>query len=257
MRGAIAFAVGASLLLLALLVTAPASLVDGRIDAASAGRFRLTNATGTIWNGAGELRMLPGGIGLPVSWHVDAWPLLRGELRGSLVTGAGAAAPASFTVSAREAELRNVALSVPMSAVLAAAGAPSALITAGGSIGVRIDELARHGDRIDGQLALRWDQATLRTASIATRPGFQLALGDVRYDGTGQGSAIAGALANSGGDVEISGTVTAALTGATRVDALIRPRAGIDAERAGAIASALAAVGQPDGSGGYRLSWAR
>lgn len=257
MRGTIVFAIGAALLLLALLVTAPASLVDGRIDAASEGRFRLTNATGTVWNGAGELHVLPGSTGLPVAWQIDAWPLLRGEVRGTLSTLASAAAPASFAVSRHDAEVRNFALSIPMGAILAAAGAPPALITAGGSVGVRIDELARRGDRIDGQLALRWDQATLRAASFATRPGLQMALGDVRYDGTGQGNAVAGTVANTGGDVEISGTANATLAGAARIDVLIRPRSGIDAERANAIAGALAAVGRPDGNGAYRISWAR
>jgi hypothetical protein len=77
----------------------------------------------------------------------------------------------------------------------------------------------------------------------------------VRFDATGQGSAIAGTLANVGGDVEISGTASASVNGTARVDALIRPRAGIDAERANAIGNALAAVGRPDGTGAYRVSW--
>jgi general secretion pathway protein N len=263
MRGAIVFAVGAALLLLALLGMAPASLVDGRIDAASAGRFRLTGTAGTIWNGSGELRMLPSGVGLPVSWQIDAWPLLHGELRGTLSTGASggtqaqAPTPAAFVVSTREAELRNFALGVPMSAVLAAAGVPPALVGASGSVSVRIAVLARRADRMDGQVALRWDQATLRAASFATRPGLQLALGDVRYDGAGQGNAVVGTLANTGGDVEISGDASATLNGTARIEVLIRPRAGIDAERANAIGNALAAVGRPDGNGGYRISWAR
>jgi general secretion pathway protein N len=257
MRGTIVVAVGTVLLLLALLVMAPASLVDGRIDAASAGRFRLTSTAGTIWNGAGELRMLSSDIGLPMSWQIDAWPLLRGELRGNLSIGSGATPPATFAVSAGVAELRNFALSVPMSAVLAVAGVPPALITAGGSVGARIDNLARRADRIEGQLSLRWEQATLRAASLVTRPGLQLALGEVRYDATGQGDAVAGSLTNAGGEVEISGNASAALTGGARVDVLIRPRAGVDAERTNAIGNALAAVGRPDGSGGYRISWAR
>ena len=41
MRRAIVFLVGAALLLVALLIKAPASLVDGRIDAISAGKVRL------------------------------------------------------------------------------------------------------------------------------------------------------------------------------------------------------------------------
>ncbi len=72
-----------------------------------------------------------------------------------------------------------------------------------------------------------------------------------------KGNAVTGTLANAGGDVEISGNASATLTGAARVDVLIRPRAGIDAERANSIGNALAAVGRSDGNGAYRISWAR
>jgi general secretion pathway protein N len=257
MRRAIVFVVGVALVFAALVITAPASLVDGRLDALSAGRLRLANASGTLWNGAGDVRVLPGNAGMPVSWHIDAWPLLWGELRGTL-SGSDDATPAtSFIVSAREATVRNVALALPASTVLRAAGAPDSLAMAGGNVGLRISELTWRGDRIDGQLALRWDQATLQAALIGPRPSPRIALGDVRFDGTGQGSAIAGTLTNTGGDVEISGTASASANGAARVDALIRPRAGIDADRANAIGSALAAIGRPDGSGAFRITVVR
>ena len=99
MRRAIVFLVGAALVFAAVMITAPASLVDGRLDALSGGRLRLANASGTLWNGAGDVRMLPGSTGMPVSWHVDAWPLLWGELRGTLSGSNDAAPPASFMVS--------------------------------------------------------------------------------------------------------------------------------------------------------------
>jgi hypothetical protein len=257
MRRTIVLVVGAALLFAAVVITAPASLVDGRLDALSAGRLRLTNASGTLWNGAGDVRVLPGSAGMPVSWHIDAWPLVWGELRGTLSGTDHAAPPTSFMVSAREITVRNVALALPADTVLRAAGAPVVLATAGGNVGLRINELTRRGDRIDGQLALRWDQAALQAALIGLRPSPRIALGDVRFDGTGQGSAIAGTLTNTGGDVEISGTASASVDGTARVDALIRPRAGIDADRANAVGSALAAIGRPDGSGAFRITAVR
>jgi general secretion pathway protein N len=248
MRRAIVFVVGAALLLLALLITAPASLVDSRLDAMSAGRLRLVNASGTLWKGAGEVRALPGSAGMPVSWHIDAWPLLWGELRGTLSGSDDTAPPASFMLSAREITVRNLVLGLPAGALMRAAG---------GNVGLRISELTQRGDRIDGQLVLRWDQATLQAALIGPRPSPRIALGDVRFDGTGQGTAIAGTLTNAGGDVEISGTASASANGTARVDALIRPRAGVDADRANAIGSALAAIGRPDGSGAFRITVVR
>ncbi len=257
MRRAIVFAFGAALLLIALIIKAPASLLDGRINAWSAGNLRMIGSTGTIWSGAGELRLVAANMGMPVSWQIDAWPVLLGELRGTLAGSDATTSPTSFNVSSNEVAVRNLAITLPANALLRTAGAPGSFATAGGNVSLRIAELTRRGDRIDGQFALRWDKATLQSALVGLRPSPRVALGDVRFDGTGQGNVIAGTLTNAGGDVEISGTASASISGSTRVDALIRPRPGIDTERANAIGGALAALGQSDGSGGYRISWAR
>ena len=258
MQRAIVFVIGAALLALAVLVKAPASLVDGRIEALSAGRMRLAGATGTLFEGAGELRLPAGNVGIPVAWHLDAWPLLRGELRGTLsLSTSDGAPPASFSVSPGESAVRNISLALPADALLRAAGVPAALVSVGGIITLNVPQMARAGDRIDGQLTLRWDQATLQTIQIGPTPSLRAALGDVRVDATGQGSALAGPLTNAGGDVEVSGTVSASTNGNARLDALVRPRSGIDPERANAIGNALAAFGQRDGSGAYRITFAR
>jgi general secretion pathway protein N len=256
MRRAVALVLGAALLLLALSIIAPATLVDGRLEALSAGKLRLSNASGTLWNGAGDVRMLPGSTSIPVTWHIAAWPLLRGELRGTLSV-LDDPAPASFTLSRSAKVVRNVALAAPADAVLGAVGVPLALVTAGGNVGLRIGELTWRDERVDGQLALRWDQATLQATPVGLRLSPRVALGDVRFDGTGQGSAITGTLSNTGGDIEINGTASVSANGAARVDAIVRPRTGIDADRANAIGLALGAMGQPDGSGAFRITWAQ
>ena len=255
MRRVIVLVAGAALLMVALLIMAPATLIDGRLDVLSAGRLRLANASGTVWNGAGDLRVLPGDMGIPLYWHIDAWPLLRGELRGTLSRDDDAAAPATFSLSAREATLRNVVMALPAGALLRAAGAPAALATAGGNVGVRIGDLTRRDDRVDGQVALSWDQATLQSTLIGPRQSSRIALGNVRFDGTGQGNAVAGTLSNAGGEVEIAGTASVAMNGTARADVLIRPRASVDVERTRAISSALATIGRPDSSGAFRITW--
>jgi hypothetical protein len=82
-----------------------------------------------------------------------------------------------------------------------------------------------------------------------------VALGDVRLDGVGNGGEIKGALSNVGGDIEITGTVNLATTGAARVETRLKPRAGIDAERSSAITTALSLLGAKDDSGAYRVAW--
>jgi general secretion pathway protein N len=251
MRPLIAVGVGAALLFIALVTDAPATLVDGRLDAASAGRLRLTGATGTVWNGSGELRLLPGSSAMHIAWRIDWWPLLWGELLGTLGTGDDATPRASFRVAGSEFTLRDVAVALPADALLRAGGAPEILGRAGGLVALRADTLTRRAGGFEGRASVRWTGADLR----GLRPDERIALGDVRFDAAGQGGDLAGTLVNVGGDVEIVGTAGLAADGGVRLDAVLRPRADIDAERAKSIAGALAAAGRPDGSGGYRIAW--
>lgn len=247
----IAFALGAGLLVLALVVRAPATLVDGRLDAFSGGRLRLADTTGTVWDGSGDLRLLPRNAGMRIAWRIDAWPLLWGEVRGALTTDDDASPRASFVVGHGDFTLRKVALALPADALLRAAGAPPTLATAGGIVSMHIDTLSKQHNSFDGRIDLRWDGASL----AGPGPGVRIGLGDVRLDGAGQGNELTGTLANVGGDVEISGTVVLAANGTARVDALVRARPGIDADRRNVVAAVLGAVGQPADAGGYRLVW--
>jgi general secretion pathway protein N len=245
-RAAIAIIAGVSLLLLGLAVTAPATLIDGRLEAATAGRVRLADATGTLWNGAGTLRVQPSGGRVGIAWRVAAMPLLWGEVRGALVSSDDASPKASFALSRNSLDLRDVVVSVPAEALLRAFGAP-ALVSAGGSVSLRSPSLVKSDDAIVGQVALRWDDALLSVPGT----GLRIALGEVHYDGASQDGRLTGALANSGGEVEITGTAGIAANGAARVNATVRPRAGIDAQRAAAIAAALGLLGRPSGDGAF------
>lgn len=252
MRTGIALGAGLLLLLLALAVEAPATLIDGRLAANSGGRLRLADARGTAWNGDGDLRLLPGDTRLPIRWRIAMWPLLWGEWRGSV--GSDDVQPsASFEISHGDYTLRNLALALPADALLRAAGAPAALGPAGGTLSIRSDALTQRGEGIDGRIDLRWDNASLP----GPRPDLRIALGDVRIDASGHAAELAGTLSNRGGDVDIGGTAALTTNGIARIDAVIRPRPGIEAERSKAIVGVLSALGQPDGAGGYRVAWSQ
>lgn len=249
MRTVIAIVAGIVLLLFALGVTAPATLLDGRIDAASGGRLHLADATGTLWNGAGALCLPSANARVDIGWRIDALPLLWGELRGSLGGGDDVSPKASFAIAHGSLTLREVAVRVPADAVLLALGAPAAMVGAGGVVGVSSAAFRKSGDSLTGGVALRWDNATVSAPGTALRVG----LGDLRFDGTGQGRWLSGALANAGGEVEITGTAAVSADGALRVNAAVRPRVGIDERRAAAIATALGSVGRADGAGSYAV----
>lgn len=69
---------------LALIATAPATLIDARLQRASEGRLRLADAQGTLWSGTGqlELRDLRGrsAMAKPVAWRFLPAALLRARL---------------------------------------------------------------------------------------------------------------------------------------------------------------------------------
>jgi len=250
MRTGIAVAVAVVALAAALIFEAPASLLDARLAAISDGRVRITNAEGTLWHGSGDLVLSAAGTRRPVGWRIDAWPLLRGELRGSFTDAASSQSVASFDAGGDHIELRGVDLALPMEALLKTLGAPSFLATAGGEVTLHVERLSRGPDALDAQATLQWSDASV--------PGLRadrIALGNVRAELAGIGHEIPGTVVNSGGEVAIRGTLSASADGSARIDLEVRPREGIAPERADALAATLGLVGTPDGKGGYRLAW--
>jgi general secretion pathway protein N len=244
---------GILLLAIALAASAPAALLDAPLAEASGGRLRIASAEGTVWNGSGDLVLLPGGIRRPLAWHIDAWPLLRGDVHGTIAGESGAAKPAEFTYGPRAAELRDFDLALPMDSVLLSAGVPAAFAGAGGRIAAHVGRLVRTPDALDARLTLQWLDASLSGPG----PGYRIALGDVRLDADGTGPEVIATLSNRGGDLEISGQVVLRAASAPAIDAVVRTRPGVERDRAEAAATALALVGAPDGQGGYRLAWPR
>lgn len=251
MKTLLAVAVAIVLLAAALAITAPASLLDARLEALTAGRLRLADASGTLWNGTGELVLMPRGTRRAVDWHLAAWPLALGELRGTVAIDDATAPRAAFVYGPRNVTLRGLDLALPMESVLEASGVPGALVGAGGSLTVHVERFVQSAQAIDADAVLHWRDASLPSP----RPGVRIALGDVQLDLRGAGPEVGGALSNRGGDVEVGGRVALSSLLIPRIDLTVRPRAGLDRDRAEAIAAALSLVGAADGQGGFRIVW--
>ena len=249
MRPALAFAAGAVLLAIALLIIAPAALLDARIDALSDGRLRIASAAGTLWQGSGELVLMPSGTRQPLLWRLDAWPLLRGEIRATITLGANGARSATVAYGRDRLDIRDLDVSLPAQGVLLAAN-PKTPLAVGGSLALHVERLVQLPEVLDAQLSLEWHDSSV-PGSLIDAP---ISLGDVRIAFDGRGAAINGPLRNSGGDVEIDGQLDVGAAGTARLDATVRPR-GNDRARADRIAVTLAALGAPDGRGGYRVIW--
>lgn len=251
MRGWLAIGAGVVLLAAALTIEAPATLIDARVAALTDGRIRVAAATGSLWNGAGDLTLIPDSVRIPIAWHLEPMSLLRGGLAGS-VTAADAKRPATFAVAAEDFSVHDLAIALPAAAVLRTAGAPAALtVAAGGTLALDVADLARHGDRLEAHADLRWKDAVL----AAPPNGLKIALGDIHLAAAGSGGEIPATLSNTGGEVDLAGRLVFSTGGAPQVDARIRPRAGLPAPRREAIESLLSSIGRADGSGAYRIVW--
>ncbi len=248
MRPALAIAAGAVLLSGALVITAPATLLDSRLAALSDGHLRLADAAGTIWNGSGEVVLLPTAVHVPLRWRLDAWPLLRGEVRGAVGTHTELAPDATLVYGRDRFELYKLDLALPVESILPFATRTN--IALGGTLTVHLNHLAWVAGALDGQLTLLWRDASLPGLRADTRIG----LGDVRADLNASGAELSGPLRNTGGDIEINGQLAFTAAGATSLDATLRPR-GADRERAELVTAALSTLGAADVEGGYRVHW--
>jgi len=248
MRLVLAVALGAALLAGALLATAPATLLDARIAALSSGRVRVANAAGTIWNGSGELVLLPARTRQPLRWRLDAWPLLRGEVRATIGTDTEGAPSATLTYGRDHFDLRALDLALPVQSLFPLA--TPAKVGLGGKVYLQVNHLAWLANALDGQLTLQWKDASVPGPRAETR----IALGEVRIDLNGRGAELTGPVRNSGGEVEITGQVALTAAGASSLEVSLRPRA-TEREHAAAIAAALSTLAADDGQGGYRVRW--
>ena len=251
MRPLFVVAVAACLLAAAVAMEAPATLVDRQLDTLTDGRLRVANSSGRLWNGSGELTLLPYGARVPVAWHIDMLPLLRSRLNGTLTPGATDTAQTAFELSAEDFAVRRLALALPAEALLRAGGAPGLLTAAGGTVDVQIDAFAMRRGMFEGGFLARWQGASLVGPSSA----IAIALGDMRLEAIGNGSELKGALSNAGGEIEVNGTLILSATGAARAEARLKPREGVDPARSNAIAAALSLLGSMDSSGAFRVTW--
>lgn len=236
------------LVILVVIATAvaflPASLVDGRIAAATQGKVRLADATGTVWEGRGVLVDSAGTWRIPLGWSISKADVLRGTHAVVLHPVDGASSPAgNVEVLDNGVRIRDLRVEMPAQAVFSSL--PMRPLPAfGGTVAVSAADFAWNDKAKAGALEAHW-----RGARVAS--GDNVAdLGTVDLTATPQDSRIAGKLTNTGGDVRVDGTVSIA-GNSVAIDATVAPTPGAPPN----IARALASVGTPDPSGNVRIGW--
>jgi hypothetical protein len=234
----------ALLLLAAVAVFAPATLLDSRLDTATQGQLRLADATGTAWNGRGLLTNAQRTWSLPVSWKVDPFALVRGDGAVSLQAAEVGDLPrGDITWHDTTLALEGIAFTVPATAMNETMATGNALAF-GGYIAVDAPHVSWSGNGGDGVATAHWSGAR-----VAGNAG-TLALGTVSINFAPRNGRIQGRVENRGGDVRIDGEFTLGIA-SIEVNATLAPMPSTPP----AVIRALGALGTPDANGTVRVQW--
>lgn len=172
----------------ATLSVLPASIAAHLVAAGTKGQFKLTNVSGTAWNGRGDATIAPFSPGQAplvihnVEWTVQRWRMLMGELAMALqFNGPELSGSAGVTRSFNEVLARNVRVSLPASLITTNVPAAREWKTPG-VVQVTAESLAITARGIRGVGELNWRGA--EAAGIG-------AIGDYRalVKGNGEGPA--------------------------------------------------------------------
>ena len=175
-------AIGLGAYALALIATAPATLVDAGLQRASHGRLRLAEAQGTLWAGSGQIEIRDAGgrtgVAKALAWRVVPESLLRGHL----VCEVGldpSARRFPVTISLSRIELANADISLP--ATVLGLGVPKlAPLGLTGEVLIHVASLSIARGAMEGNATVRW-----RAAGSSLTPVSPLGDYEVRLDGEG------------------------------------------------------------------------
>ena len=175
-------AIGLGAYALALIATAPATLVDAGLQRASHGRLRLAEAQGTLWSGSGQIEIRDtggrSGVAKALAWRVVPESLLRGHLVCEVELDQSAKR-FPVTISLSRIELANADISLP--ATVLGLGVPKlAPLGLTGDVLIHVASLSIGRDAMEGNATLQW-----RAAGSTLTPVSPLGDYEVRLDGEG------------------------------------------------------------------------
>ena len=236
--------IGVVVLLVAIVAFAPASLVDGRLASVTTGRLRVTDTSGTVWDGRGVLTDATGSWRMPVGWTIDRAALARGALAVALVPADGGGGPrGTIDITRGATSVRDMTVDIPARALAGTLPARAA-VTIDGTVAITAPAFDWNGDRGVGTLDARWRDARVSAGGVTAD------LGTVDVALAPKDGGLAGRIANSGGDVRLEGTLNLAGSMAG-VEVAVTPMPTAPPQ----IARVLGALGAPDANGAVRITW--
>lgn len=234
---------GALVLAAAVVVFAPAALLDAPLAARTGERLRLTDARGVWWNGQGVVASANGAARIPLAWRVDPAALARGALAVRVRDADTAAALGTLSPGRGSVDIRDLHLNVPAEF----AGALDSRLEAvalGGDVALTAPAYVLRGASRAGEIDATWQRARIVAG------GANVDLGTVTLDSAPVDGGSTGTIRNDGGDVSIAGTFS---DRAGTLDASVTIAPAPAAPQS--VRTLLPLLGPPDGSGGVRIAW--
>ena len=249
---ALAFIVAALIILLVtVLVIAPAQWAASYANSATNGRLELAEASGTIWNGSAIVVLAsPADTGasrasLPerLSWRLSPWALLGGQLDLQLMHPSALSQP--LTINAplfgRTVTLGATTLRLPAS-LLVGLGAPWNTVRPGGILTVSWDRMRVEPGRWQGGINGEW-----QLASSALTPVSPMGHYRVQTNGIWPGTQLE--LLTISGPLELKGNGTINEGGRLRFTGRAQAMPGTDPGVKAQLTGLISLLGRRDGEG--------
>lgn len=227
-----------------LISNAPAAwVVSHARPQLAAAKARLSDVRGSAWTGSAELGMQGQNLGR-LHWHASFWPLITGHLDAAVSVQGPELRLSGFVSGAGETmQLNHVKGEADLPLLAGLAGLPGGVK---GTLTADLDKVVIKGR------SLQSAQGDL-IAHDASMPDLGVNLGTLTLNLFGTQNGTAGGLENSGGDLQLGGTLTLNKAGAYVLHVTLKPL-GNNA-KANQIRDGLAAVlGAPDASGRYHYN---
>ena len=175
-------AIGLGVYALALIATAPATLVDARLQDASGGWLRLAEAQGTLWSGTGQLEIRDKrgrtGVAKRMVWRFRPGASFPARLAYKVALDPGTQ-PFPVTIFWSRIELANADISLPPATL--GYGTPKlASLGLTGEMNLQVSRISIGHGATWGNATLQW-----RTAGSALSPVSPLGDYDLRLVGEG------------------------------------------------------------------------
>ena len=239
-------------LVITVLVIAPAQWAASALKTATAGRLELAEASGTVWNGSALLVLASSpDAGAPratlperLAWQLSPWSLLVGQVDLTITHPSALTQPRTVSAPAfggGTTTLGATTVRVPAS-LLVGIGAPWNTIRPGGILLINWDRLQVDRQRLQGNISAEWQYASSALTPVSPMGHYKL-----QTNGIWPGTQLD--LLTISGPLELKGNGTIPEGGRLRFTGRAQAIAGTDPGVKAQLTGLISLLGRRDGEG--------